>query len=350
MNKKIIILGAGLSGLLIAYRLQNRGFDIEIIEARNRIGGRIHTQKLGAANIEMGATWFNEVHKNFKALLLEFNVDFFEQFMKGTSYFEPFSASQAQEIEIPENNSSFRVVGGTSQIIEKIQNELKEAKIHLDEQVTALDFTNEIIKITTHKQSFSADFVISTIPQALFVSKINVTPNLPKQLIAIAQNTHTWMQDSIKVAIIYQTAFWRNQAISGTFFSNVGPITEFYDHSTFNLDGFALCGFINSGMSLYEKEERKLKVLLQLEKVFGKQALNFIYYQETIWSDEEFTKNKNQDGFIFPHQNNGHSIFRESYFENRLFLSGTETASHYPGYMEGAVSSANYVANAILRL
>lgn len=344
-----MILGAGLSGLLTAYRLQNKGFDIVIIEARNRIGGRIYTLKSGEANIEMGATWFNEIHKNFKALLREFEVDFFEQFMKGTSYFEPFSASQAQAIEIPENNSSYRVVGGTSKIIEKIQNELKEVKIHFDEKVTALDFTYEKIKITTNKQTFSADFVISTIPQSLFVSKINFTPNLPKQLKDVAQTTHTWMQDSIKVALIYQTAFWRNQAISGTFFSNVGPITEFYDHSTFHLDGFALCGFINSGMSLYEKEERKHKVLIQLEKVFGTQALNFIDYQETIWSDEEFTKNKNQDGFIFPHQNNGHAVFRISYYENRLFISGTETASQFAGYMEGAVTSANYVANAILR-
>ncbi|WP_034917544.1 NAD(P)-binding protein [Gillisia sp. CAL575] len=38
----IIILGAGLSGLLIAYRLKQDGIPFKILDARSRIGGRIH--------------------------------------------------------------------------------------------------------------------------------------------------------------------------------------------------------------------------------------------------------------------------------------------------------------------
>ena len=348
MNKKIIILGAGLSGLLTAYRLQNKGFDIEIIEARNRIGGRIHSVKSGEAIVEMGATWFNDVHKNFRELLSEFEIDFFEQFMQGTSYYETASNAPAQIIEIPNDNSSYRVVGGTSQLIEKIQTKLKEVKIHLNKQVTALDFTAEKAEIITNKQTFVSDFIISTIPQPIFVSTIKFAPNLPENLINTAQNTHTWMQDSIKVALIYKTPFWRNQAISGTFFSAIGPITEFYDQSTFDLNGFALCGFMHSGFNSLEKEERKSKVLNQLQKIFGNQALEFLDYQETIWSNEEFTKYSKQENFIFPHQNNGNANFRKSYFENRLFLSGTETASQFPGYMEGAIISADEVVRAVL--
>ena len=71
MPKKITILGAGLSGLLTAYRLQNKGFEIQIIEARERIGGRIHTLNTDNAQIEMGATWFNDIHEDFKKLLEE---------------------------------------------------------------------------------------------------------------------------------------------------------------------------------------------------------------------------------------------------------------------------------------
>jgi monoamine oxidase len=41
-NTKIIIIGAGLSGLMIAYLLQKKGIDVLILEA-TRIGGRIET-------------------------------------------------------------------------------------------------------------------------------------------------------------------------------------------------------------------------------------------------------------------------------------------------------------------
>ena len=60
-----IIIGAGLSGLSIAYLLKKRGINVHIIEARNRIGGRIETIK-GNQNspMEMGATWFGKKHQN----------------------------------------------------------------------------------------------------------------------------------------------------------------------------------------------------------------------------------------------------------------------------------------------
>ena len=39
----IIIVGAGLSGLLTGYLLKKEGIPFKILEARNRIGGRINT-------------------------------------------------------------------------------------------------------------------------------------------------------------------------------------------------------------------------------------------------------------------------------------------------------------------
>lgn len=350
MNKKIIIIGAGLSGLLIAYRLLNKGFTIEIIEARDRIGGRIHTITSKKATIEMGATWLNETHHELKALLNEFKIGFFEQFMKGNAFYETLTKEPAEIIEIPENSPSYRIVGGTFQLVEKIKKELNEVKFHCNEVVTNINFTNEKAAVITNKQTFTADIVISTIPQPLLATAINFEPPLPQQLIDIATRTHTWMQDSIKVALVYEEPFWRTKNLSGILFSNVGPITEFYDHSSHNLEGFALCGFVNPEMRLISKQERKNRILMQLKKIFGQVALKFIDYIETIWSTEEFTKNKEQIDFVFPHQNNGHPLFRKNYYDNRLFLSGTETATHFPGYMEGAIISAYQVVNRILSL
>ena len=43
MKTDVTIIGAGLTGLLLAYRLQQHGISFTIVEARDRIGGRIHT-------------------------------------------------------------------------------------------------------------------------------------------------------------------------------------------------------------------------------------------------------------------------------------------------------------------
>src|SRR6056300_623657 len=98
----VIIIGAGLSGLLIAYRLKKENIPFKILEARNRIGGRIFTD-YGADQtpVEMGATWFGNQHSRLIDLLDELNIGYFEQFMDGKVFFQPFSASPAQSIQIP---------------------------------------------------------------------------------------------------------------------------------------------------------------------------------------------------------------------------------------------------------
>lgn len=55
--KPTIIIGAGLSGLTIASHLEEH--DFFILEARDRIGGRVHTVSLGEKTIDMGAAWIH---------------------------------------------------------------------------------------------------------------------------------------------------------------------------------------------------------------------------------------------------------------------------------------------------
>lgn len=59
-NQEIIIIGAGISGLAAASRLHSAGFHIKILEARNRIGGRIWTEKPWENTaIDLGASWIH---------------------------------------------------------------------------------------------------------------------------------------------------------------------------------------------------------------------------------------------------------------------------------------------------
>jgi monoamine oxidase len=57
--KKILVLGAGIAGLAAARTLQDSGCEVTILEARNRIGGRIHTDNSFGFPIDMGAAWIH---------------------------------------------------------------------------------------------------------------------------------------------------------------------------------------------------------------------------------------------------------------------------------------------------
>ena len=178
-------------------------------------------------------------------------------------------------------------------------------------------------------------------------STIEFQPSLPKELKEITESTHTWMGESIKVGLRYATPFWRNENSSGTIFSNVGPIPEMYDHADADDHFFSLKGFFNGAYFSVTKEERKEMVLNQLEKYYGPKVRDFLSYEEVVWQNQPFTFAPYQQ-HVLPHQNNGHPIFSIPLMNNRLFLAGAETAKQYPGYMEGAVRSAQQVAKQIL--
>lgn len=61
---RVIILGAGLSGLIAARQLQKFGLEVIVIEARNRVGGRVHTYRKGNFIADLGPTSLNGVVGN----------------------------------------------------------------------------------------------------------------------------------------------------------------------------------------------------------------------------------------------------------------------------------------------
>lgn len=59
MNKKIVVIGAGASGVAATTKLLGAGFrNIVLLEAEDRIGGRIHTIPFGKNVLDMGAQWW----------------------------------------------------------------------------------------------------------------------------------------------------------------------------------------------------------------------------------------------------------------------------------------------------
>ena len=74
---KVIIIGAGFAGLAAAYQLHKRKIDFVILEARDRIGGRVFSHTIDAAEklvVELGAEWVGDSHDRIKELCGEFSL------------------------------------------------------------------------------------------------------------------------------------------------------------------------------------------------------------------------------------------------------------------------------------
>lgn len=75
MSKKVIIVGAGLAGLTAGYKLIHAGFDVQLFEARSRVGGRVQTVALGVGQHgELGAEFVDDTHTALMSYLTQFNL------------------------------------------------------------------------------------------------------------------------------------------------------------------------------------------------------------------------------------------------------------------------------------
>ncbi len=345
----ILIIGAGLAGLTAAASLLEHGKSVKILESRSRIGGRIQTVGVQKNQpIELGATWLGSKHKSLLQLLTSLGIEIFKQEIGGRAFFEPISTSPPYLVSVPESQEpSYRIKGGSYTLIDTLVEKVGKENIMLEEKVVSIRSTSDGIQVETTDGRYHATKVISTLPPHLLVNRITFEPVLPQTLIDTANQTHTWMDDAIKVAITFATPFWTDQNKSGTLSSHVGPIHEMYDHSHPEKSFFALMGFMNGSYFSLSKKERLTKVIHQLTKYYGEAANQYLSYEEKVWRQDEDTYHPYQS-HILPHQNNGHKLYQSLYMNDRLILSGTETSAVFPGYMEGAVVSGLHAAKAAI--
>jgi monoamine oxidase len=80
-KKRVIVAGAGLAGLSAAYELSLKGFDVTVIEGRNRVGGRVFTLKEPFTDgqfVELGGELVGDGYKRLLGYAKKFGVDYEE--------------------------------------------------------------------------------------------------------------------------------------------------------------------------------------------------------------------------------------------------------------------------------
>jgi monoamine oxidase len=329
--KKITIIGAGISGLYLASLLEN-DYEVTILEARDRIGGRVFS----IDNHDMGPSWVWSHHKSMLELIDKFSLKLISQYTKGYALYD--TKDKVEPFIYPSSMPSFRVDGSMFTLVEAIHKSLKNTKVFLSQEVKNVICSNKQVNIETLKDTFISDFVVVAIPPRLAL-KINFSPKMPELLYKKMKNTPTWMAHTAKCVIEFKNSFWRKKSLSGFVFSHIGPLGEIHDLSSSKKH--ALFGFVSTNAKMKNFEE---DLKNQLKRLFHIDLSQIISINLVNWRDEKYTATKDDINHTGMHPDYG---IDTDDFNNKIFFSSTEFSFLEGGYLEGALIRAKHIASKI---
>lgn len=343
------IIGGGLAGLYSASLLSQQGFDVTVLEARDRIGGRIHGLPLGHGDtLDLGPCWFWPHQHRMARLCQQLGLPVFEQYTTGDALYQATANGAIERFAGAGTPLSYRIDGGVSQLTEALHQTLDEGCVHLNQRVHRLNRQDDHWNIETPTKSFKARRLIMAVPPRAALESTPIAKHLSAPLQRTLRDTPTWMAAQAKFVAHYTTPFWREQGLAGDAFSRVGPLVEIHDASAGEDRGYALFGFI--GVSAQQRatldpEALRQACLNQLGQFFGADALNPIQSVIEDWSQQAFTCTP-QDRLEPPqHPECDLSAFAQELAQLQLAFASTEVAFQEAGYLEGALIAAHSAAS-----
>lgn len=352
-NVGTIIVGGGLSGLRAAWQLEQSGQrDYVVLEARPEVGGRVRSiaPEDPASTLDrwdLGATWFwPDMQPNVWPLLREFELEAFAQDDTGDMLFErsplqpPMRAPG--QIALPQ---AWRLMGGMASLVDAIRQRLSSGRLQTAVAVTAIKRTITGIQIDAmdahgHSRIWYADRVLLALPPRLVIDRIAFAPPLPVELERSWIRTTTHMAPHAKYLACYDSAFWKEQELSGEARSMSGPLGEVHDASQPGLP--ALFGFLLIPAAQRQKtgpDTLRAHCRAQLGRLFGPQAQTPRMEALQDWASEPFTATEGC-GLLPPsHVATPLLGALEGPWAGCLVGAGSEWSPDYPGYVAGAIDA-----------
>jgi monoamine oxidase len=412
LSADVVVVGAGLSGLAAAKALIEAGREVVVLEARDRVGGRLLNATLGGGTtVDVGGQWVGSDHTRVQRLAAELGIEIFPQFVDGKNLVdvggrrrlyrgtiprlgarvlwdvflarrrldrlasgvaveEPWAASGAAELDRqtlagwcadhvrtemareliglacrtvwgaePDELSMLHVLfyvsaaGGFDKLIDteggaqqdrldggaqRLPLGLADAlgdRLRLAMPVSKIAQGRQSIAIVAASGEVEAKQVVVALPPALS-AKIEFDPPLPEGRRRLVQQLRPGRLT--KCMALYERPFWRDDGLSGEAVTDAGPVTLTFD---------------NSPRSCFVR-------------LFGPAAERPLDYVEQAWSAQEWSGGGPTSNFGPGGWTGCGRALREPL--GGVHWAGTETATVWSGYMEGALQAGERVAAEVL--
>jgi monoamine oxidase len=349
--KKVLVLGAGMAGLVAAYELTQLGHDVTVLEARTRPGGRVHTLREPFSDglyAEEGAARIPDEHdltlkyvKTFELPLEPFypsrlNAIRFDRGSRQEVPIDGFTDAMTQNYGADLGGKPERwhkIKGGTDLLPRAFAKNL-ESKIVYGAPVVKLEQTASAARVVCLKggasQTFVADSVLVTIPFSV-LRNVELPALSPRKRDVIKRTQYDAVS---RVYLQTRNRFWEERGLNGFAFTR-GAIEIW--QPTWNQPGprgilmtYARPGEAERIRSM--KESGRIEATLtQLDGIFTGLRGNFERGVTKCWTEDEWARG----AWAFV----GFSDFATAIVpEGRVHFAG-EHLSPWFSWMQGALQS-----------
>jgi len=349
--KKVLVLGAGMAGLVAAYELTQLGHDVTVLEARTRPGGRVHTLREPFSDglyAEAGAARIPDNHDLTLKYVKQFELPL-EPFYPSRLNAVRLDRGSRQEVPIDGFTDAMtenyggelggrperwqKIKGGTDLLPKSFAQRI-ESKIIYGAPAVRIEQDAKAARVVFSKagapQTLSADAVLCTIPFSV-LRDVELPALSPRKRDAI-KRTH---YDAVsRVYLQTKNRFWEERGLNGFAFDR-GAIEIW--QPTWSQPGprgilmtYARPGEAERITSL--KENQRIETTLkQLDGIFSGLRANFERGATKCWLDDEWSRG----AWAFVGLTNFATAISQ---EGRIHFAG-EHLSPWSSWMQGALSS-----------
>jgi monoamine oxidase len=239
-----------------------------------------------------------------------------------------------------------RIVGGSQRIALKLAAKLGK-RVRLEQPVHSIRRRGRRVEVHARTETWTAKRAIVALAPAL-TDRIDFRPKLPPMRAQLQQRVP--MGSVIKCMAVYETPFWRGRDLSGMATSNTGPVKLTFDNTPASGSPGVLLGFMEGqdgrDFSQASDADRRDAVLGSFERYFGAEARNASSYLDKIWAADPWSRGC-YVGYMPPGVLlDWADVLRRPV--GPIHWAGTETATYWAGYMDGAVESGQRAAAEVL--